>query len=365
MKAIICEICGSHEFIKQDGIYLCEVCGTKYSVEEISALVREVSEEELKTSQQKAQQKQKEEQKKVDAAELELQLHNARTARDAGDLTGAAKLYETIFKQAPSSWEAAFYGAYIAAKQCTIFQLRSVSHAMRSAVSTSLNLIRSHGTDRAQQISAVTEVAGRATEISDQLYNMAREHYAGLDEESRTAGKQVVLNDCTAAKEILYSLGNDIDALFPDFPELGMAAADAWKAGIEKDNGLLQFLDYKEAARNAILEYVPKIQKYDGSYQPPELKEKKRGCYIATAVYGGYDCPQVWTLRRFQDERLAAAAPGRLLIRCYYAVSPALVRLFGKNRWFQAFWRALLDPLVRRLNAGGMENTPYRDRDIF
>ena len=24
------------------------------------------------------------------------------------------------------------------------------------------------------------------------------------------------------------------------------------------------------------------------------------GCYIATCVYGSYDCPEVWTLRRFR-----------------------------------------------------------------
>ncbi|MDR0918559.1 MAG: hypothetical protein LBM93_04840 [Oscillospiraceae bacterium] len=28
-------------------------------------------------------------------------------------------------------------------------------------------------------------------------------------------------------------------------------------------------------------------------------------CYIATAVYGSYDCPEVWTLRRFRDYILA------------------------------------------------------------
>ena len=31
---------------------------------------------------------------------------------------------------------------------------------------------------------------------------------------------------------------------------------------------------------------------------------KKNGCYIATCVYENYDCPQVWTLRRFRDETL-------------------------------------------------------------
>ena len=29
------------------------------------------------------------------------------------------------------------------------------------------------------------------------------------------------------------------------------------------------------------------------------------GCYVATAVYGSYDCPEIWTLRRFRDKVLA------------------------------------------------------------
>lgn len=28
--------------------------------------------------------------------------------------------------------------------------------------------------------------------------------------------------------------------------------------------------------------------------------KEKAGCYIATCVYGSYDCPQVWILRRFR-----------------------------------------------------------------
>ena len=33
----------------------------------------------------------------------------------------------------------------------------------------------------------------------------------------------------------------------------------------------------------------------------PTRKRPSRGCYIATAVYGSYDCPQVWTLRRYRS----------------------------------------------------------------
>lgn len=88
-----------------------------------------------------------------------------------------------------------------------------------------------------------------------------------------------------------------------------------------------------------------------------------KGCYVATAVYGSYDCPQVWTLRRFRDDTLAATWYGRAFIRAYYTVSPTLVRWFGETRWFQRLWRGPLDRLVDRLRSQGVEDTPYRDRD--
>lgn len=87
------------------------------------------------------------------------------------------------------------------------------------------------------------------------------------------------------------------------------------------------------------------------------------GCYVATCVYGSYDCPQVWTLRRFRDDTLGKNAFGRAFIRLYYAVSPAVVRWFGNTGWFRRLWRDVLDRLVRRLNAEGVKNTPYMDRN--
>lgn len=86
------------------------------------------------------------------------------------------------------------------------------------------------------------------------------------------------------------------------------------------------------------------------------------GCYVATAVYGSYDCPEVWTLRRFRDFFLAKSWYGRIFVRTYYAVSPALVKWFGGTRWFNRLWKGPLDRLVVRLKAEGYEDSPYYDR---
>lgn len=85
------------------------------------------------------------------------------------------------------------------------------------------------------------------------------------------------------------------------------------------------------------------------------------GCYVATAVYGSYDCPQVWTLRRYRDYTLAETWYGRAFIKTYYAISPTLVKWFGKTTWFKKMWQGKLDRMVSKLQANGVESTPYED----
>ena len=90
-------------------------------------------------------------------------------------------------------------------------------------------------------------------------------------------------------------------------------------------------------------------------------KRRKNACYIATAVYGSYDCPEVWTLRRYRDYRLAETWYGRAFIRIYYAISPNLVKFFGNTYWFKALWKKILDQMVKNLRLNGYESTPYKD----
>lgn len=85
------------------------------------------------------------------------------------------------------------------------------------------------------------------------------------------------------------------------------------------------------------------------------------GCYIATAVYGSYDSPEVWTLRRFRDNVLSKSVFGRWFIKAYYFISPKLVDAFGNNRVFKKVFRNHLDKLVKSLNDKGINNTYYED----
>lgn len=110
------------------------------------------------------------------------------------------------------------------------------------------------------------------------------------------------------------------------------------------------------------------LARLDPNFRQPALPPAQAivpqasGCYVATAVYGSYDCPEVWTLRRFRDDTLAETWFGRAFIRTYYAISPVLVKWFGNSKWFKNMWKPTLDKMVKKLNNAGVDNTAYNDK---
>ena len=121
--------------------------------------------------------------------------------------------------------------------------------------------------------------------------------------------------------------------------------------------------EQKEKIIDLMMEYHQKIKEIDPDHVIPERpKATTGGCYVATAVYGSYDCPQVWTLRRYRDYTLAETWYGRAFIHTYYAISPTLVKWFGHTDWFKKVWKGNLDRMVAKLQSEGVENTPYQDR---
>ncbi|WP_417512486.1 CFI-box-CTERM domain-containing protein [Microbacterium sp.] len=67
---------------------------------------------------------------------------------------------------------------------------------------------------------------------------------------------------------------------------------------------------------------------------------------MATAVYGSYDAAEVLVLRKFRDERLNSTAPGRLLVRIYYSLSPRIAGAFRERRVVNRTAKHILDRIV-------------------
>lgn len=124
--------------------------------------------------------------------------------------------------------------------------------------------------------------------------------------------------------------------------------------------------------KDRIMLAICNIKKYEPSYIAPTFTSNTTntqssnsggGCYVATAVYGSYECPEVWTLRRYCDYTLAETCHGRAFIKTYYAISPTLVKWFGHTDWFKNMWKGKLDRMVAKLQANGVKYTPYEDKN--
>ena len=97
MKALVCELCNGNDFVKQDGVFVCQYCGTKYTLEEAKKLMIDGVVQVQGTV-------------KVDTSdELQRLLQAARNARETSDSETAVKHYEKISALDPDNWEALFY----------------------------------------------------------------------------------------------------------------------------------------------------------------------------------------------------------------------------------------------------------------
>jgi len=125
------------------------------------------------------------------------------------------------------------------------------------------------------------------------------------------------------------------------------------------DTKTLQFngCDYREKDINLLAEKVKIWVLNNGG----NVGREKKGCYVATAIYGSYDCPEVWVLRRFRDESLSISPFGRAFVRTYYAISPTVVKRFGNKAWFNRFVKARLDSFVSNLAGRGFSSDLYID----
>lgn len=348
MKALTCEMCGSTNLIKKDGVFVCQSCGTQYSVEEAKKMMVEGTVDVKGTV-------------KVDTSdELKNLYEIARRAKDSDNNENAAKYYDMILVKDPQSWEANFYVVYFKAMSCKIAEIWSAANSLKNCIEPVLQLVQANVIDEKEQSLVIEELKLRFAIAADMLSGAAKSHYDDIDAEIKYNYTQEYINNAAECSSMLYLFGSGVEICFDG--KYGDASVYAWKDGIKIHNQYLPYLADKEGNKNLMKEYADKIRKYEADYQPPQFNESTGGCYVATAVYGSYDCPQVWTLRRYRDYTLANTLLGRSFIKAYYTISPSLVKMFGKTVWFNSIGRKILDKKVKKLNDKGVSDTQYFDK---
>lgn len=317
MKQIVCEMCSSNDLVKDGDYFVCQHCGCKYTVEAAKKMMIEGTVKIEGTI-------------KIDETdEIDNLYVLARRAKEALNYEDATRYYNELYQKRPNDWEAALYSAYY-----TAYTNKSsdISHAAITYNNSMKNIFELILNSQNEDIKKLVDIFVKQSEsISSSLaaenmrINFNSENYAH-------------------------------DKMFIDM--INEKAADL-VATYDKDYALMLYKKQYEysAGRTSIIDKIKKID--------PDFVEakKKKGCYVATAVYGSYDCPEVWTLRRYRDYDLAKTWYGRLFIKTYYAISPTIVKWFGDTEWFKNMWRGKLDRMVTNLKSRGYEDTPYEDKD--
>ena len=358
-NAIVCEMCGSSNLIKQNGVFVCQSCGIKYSLEEARKLMAGGTVDIVKTANVKIAVPQPQMPTPPDPGRaMSEKLKNlytlARRAKDENNSENAEKYYGLILLEDPESWEANFYQIFYKAMSCKIAEIDSAATSVERCLKNVLDLI-TREPDEGKRNDAFSEVTDKATDIAAMLANAASNHFENIDSEIKSQYTQDYINNILSSAQICYTLGDLLDSM-----NQTNLSHFSWKTAINIHVNCIQYLEDKNAHKNVLDKYASMIRRTEPGYVLPNIPSS--GCYIASAVYGSYDCPEVWTLRRFRDFQLGMSWYGRLFIRTYYAVSPQLVKHFGHTRPFQVFWRKKLDRLVRKLNDQGVSDAPYVDR---
>lgn len=348
MKPLTCEMCGSTNLLKQDGVFVCQSCGTKYSVEEAKKMMVEGTVAIEGTV-------------KIDtSSELKNLYEIARRAKESNNSENAQKYYDMILVKDPSSWEASFYVCYFSAMQCKIGEISLAAQKVTDSYDSTIELIRANRDEDAAS-NALKEITERVSSLGFMLFNAAYSNYKDIDGTVRAQFSPEYMNHCYCAANVALAWGDKLYEIDKErykdeirlLWENGVdALGSALKASLD-GNSAVNLKAIADSYENKISEVAPDYQNKNYSSGP---------CYVATAVYGSYDCPEVWTLRRFRDYTLAETWYGRAFIHTYYTISPTLVKWFGKTAWFKKLWQTPLDKFVANLQEKGVKDTPYNDR---
>lgn len=342
MKELVCKKCGSNALEQHDSVFECSDCHAKFLVQEYDV-----------TNGANADR----------ISQLDTLYQLAENARMNKDYVTALKHYETANSIDSSDWKALFYIEYCKAMCSTLSNVTLNANRFANSSEKILNCL--NGRNEADLRSILLLIAKRVNDVSYNLGLIVMENPPELSRINELYSSwQEIFN-------IGYTWGNCIVSIFGQ--QMGVIASECWVFSTTEQNRFLnsfqQWLSPNDvqAGRNTINQYAATIRQYKSDFTLPIKQSTQQtnssgGCYIATCVYGSYDCPQVWTLRRYRDDSLAKTWYGRTFIHVYYALSPIVVRLFGNTSFFKTIWRKRLDNMVDKLHSQGVQNTPYEDK---
>lgn len=172
MKKLTCEMCGSTDLIKQDGIFVCQTCGTKYSVEDAKKMMSGETVEVTGSV-------------KVDVSEKVQNLYvMARRAKDENNAELAAKYYEMISIENPNDWESMFYFNYFKAKNTTLGDMRNSVYRFDKSLDSVFAVIDKTDKSEDEKWAIIEEILEKVDSMGDSFLSWAKSHYRKFSDTS-------------------------------------------------------------------------------------------------------------------------------------------------------------------------------------
>ena len=265
MKELVCEMCGSNDIVKEDGLFVCQTCNTKYSVEEARKMMFGETVAVEGTV-------------KIDhSSELNNLYELARRAKDTNNGENALKYYDQILIKDPNSWEAQFYVVYYRAMQCKIVEIGNVAVDLTNVLPTVFDLIKNNENEEEYE-RILRELTNHMLPLSVMLYNAAQSFFnkiRGALVKAQHAPPH--MRRISNLMEMLFIYGDLIILEFGE--EYSQFVIEPWKQAIifvknTRSNSTLRNFKKKDEKP---FEYIDKILKYEPSYEVPI--RKKRGLF--------------------------------------------------------------------------------------
>ena len=154
MKQLTCEMCGSNDLVKQDGVFVCQSCGCKYSVEEAKKMMVEGTVEVTGTV-------------KIDDENETLNLKQlASNAKNRKDYKEAAKYYNELLLKEPNSWEANYYTVYAQAMDIKVGEIPKEITRVSNNIPMVFSLINKSNYTSSEKVDIIKEIGKSFFELT-------------------------------------------------------------------------------------------------------------------------------------------------------------------------------------------------------
>ena len=257
MKALVCEMCGSTDLVKQDGVFVCQSCGTKYSVEEAKKLMSNTPvyvEGKVEVTGEV----------KIDKSEdLAKQYIVARRVKETGNYELAYKIYEEILVKDPNNWEPHFYSVYCRSMTGRIIDIDKNADNISNIINQTLIIINENIIDNNEKRTIINEIATVCISAAKMFCQNAKDHFNGIDSSIREQYEGELKFRLACSSNIVYLLGDSLDSLYKgEYKDISLIL---WKEGRS-----LYYYGNKEFKK----QYIMKIRRYEPDYYVQEERNQ-------------------------------------------------------------------------------------------